>query len=90
MISTELFVDGQVLCSEETQRDPLSMSMYALVTICFVDQLSDVQDVTQVWYADNASAAGNLTSNLKWCDCTNSLALLFGYHANDCKTWLIA
>ena len=69
---TEIFVDGQVLWSEETQGNPPAMSMYALATIPFIDQLSDIQDVTQVWYANDASAAGSLTSNLKWYNHTNS------------------
>ena len=63
---TELFVDGQVLWSEEgtTQGDPLAMSLYALATIPLIDLLSSIRDVTQVWYADDASAAGVLTPPL--------------------------
>ena len=55
-------MDGQVLWSEEgtTQGDPLAMPMYALATIPLIDQLSSIQDVTQVWYADDASVAGSL------------------------------
>ena len=44
-----IFVDGQVLSSEETQGDPLAMPMYGIATIPLVDQLSDIQDATQVW-----------------------------------------
>ena len=51
-----------MLSSEETQDDPLAMSVYAPAIIPLVDQLSDIQDVTQVWYADVASAAGSLIS----------------------------
>ena len=43
--------------------DPLAMPMYALATISFVDQLSHTQDVTQIWYADDASAAGRITQS---------------------------
>ena len=59
---TELFVDGQGLWSEETICDPLAMAMYVLATIPLVDQLSDIQDITQVWYCDNASPAVRLNS----------------------------
>ena len=86
----ELFVDGQGLSSEETQGDPLAMHMYALETIPLVDQLSEIQDVTQVWYADDENADGSLTSIRKWCDHIKFLGPDYGYHANDCKTWLIA
>ena len=61
---TELFVDGQVLWSEEgtTQGDPLTMPMYALATILLIDQLGGIKDVTQVWYVDDASAASSVPS----------------------------
>ena len=58
--ATELFVDGIVLYSEEgtTQGDPLAMPMYALATIPLINQLGDPSNIIQVWYADDASAAG--------------------------------
>ena len=70
---TELFVDCQVLWSEETKCDPLAMPMYALATITLVDQFSDIQYVTQVWHADDAFPAVSLTSVRKWCDCIKFL-----------------
>ena len=87
---TELFVDGHVLWSEETLGLPIAMPMYALATIPLVDQLSDIQDVPQMCYADNASSAGSLTSIRKGCDIIKFLGPAYGNHANDCKTWLIA
>ena len=75
---SELFVDGQVLSSEETQGDPLAIQMYALATIPLVDQLSDIQDVNQMWYADNAFAAGSLASVRKWCDRIKLLGPAYG------------
>ena len=65
-----------------------AMPIYALATIILVEQLSDIQDVTQVWYAGVASAAGSLTSIRKWCNRIKFLGPAYGYHANDCKTWL--
>ena len=75
-----------MLSSEETQGDPLAMPMYALATIPLIDRLRDIQDVTQVWYADDASAAGSLTSIRIWCDCIKILGPAYGYQANDWKT----
>ena len=59
---TGLFVDGQGLWLVEvtTQGDPLAMPLYVLATIPLIDQLSSVQNVTHVWYADDASAAVDL------------------------------
>ena len=45
------------------------MSMYALVTQPLIEQLP--QDVTYVWYADDACATGKLTRSM----------------ANHSKTW---
>ena len=44
---SEIFVDGQVLLSEEgtTQGDCLAMPLYALVTISLIDSLSSVPEV---------------------------------------------
>ncbi len=60
---TELFVDGDVLYSREgaTQGDPLAMPMYALAIMPLVRKLQSCSgDVTQIWYADDAAAAGKL------------------------------
>ena len=88
---SELLVDGEVLWSEEgtTQGDPLAMSLYALATIPFINHLSNVPDVKQVWYADDVSAADHLTSLRSWCDNLSSSGPAFGYHVNARKTWLL-
>ena len=88
---SELFVDGQVLLSEEgtTQGDPLAMPLYALATIPLIDHLTSVPDVKQVWYADDASASGHLTSLRSWWDHLQLSGPNFGYHANAGKTWLV-
>ena len=89
--STELFVDGLTLRSEEgtTQGDPLAMPMYALATIPLINRLRDETNVVQVWYADDASASGSLSSLRKWWDSLASAGPAYGYHANAGKTWLI-
>lgn len=89
--ATELFVDGTVLFSEEgtTQGDPLAMPMYALATVPLISRLGESSEVVQVWYADDASAAGGLSSIRSWWDNLSSLGPSFGYFANASKTWLI-
>ena len=88
---SELFVDGEVLWSEEgtTQGDPLAMPLYALATIPLINRLGRVPDLKQVWYADDASASGRLSSLRSWWDNLRSSGPDFGYHANASKTWLI-
>ena len=68
--STELFVDGLTLLSEEgtTQGDPLAMPMHAMATIPLINHLSSVADVKQVWYADDASVVGRLNPIRQWWD----------------------
>ena len=48
---TELFIDGEVLLSQEgtTQGDPLAMPMYALANIPLIKSLPE--SVSQVWHA---------------------------------------
>ena len=89
--ATQLLVDGIVLFSEEgtTQGDPLAMPMYALATIPLISRLGESSDVVQVWYADDASAAGDLSSIRSWWDNLSFLGPPFGYFANASKTWLI-
>ena len=68
---SELYVDRDVLLSREetTQGDPLAMPMYALATIPLIRNLKDsVSDISQVWYADDASGAGKITRLCEWWD----------------------
>ena len=63
-----LFVGGETILSQEgtTQSDPLAMAMYTLALIPMITQLSNV--VKQMWYADDAAAAGHLTDLHTWWD----------------------
>ena len=45
-----LFVDGNVLCSEE---DNLTIPFYALATVPLIKKLTS--NIIQVWYADTAA-----------------------------------
>ena len=65
-----LFVvgEGEIPSTEgTTQGDPLAMAMYALAVVPLIRQLHTVvPDVRQVWFADDATAAGSLSSILDW------------------------
>jgi len=85
-VSTLLYIDGDYILSQEgtTQGDPLAMPMYALGVVPLIRQLAGI-NVSQVWYADDASAGGILL------DCAaggmNYLVLvLTGYFPNPSKT----
>ena len=86
--STDLFVDGSSLLSQEgtTQGDPLAMPMYALATIPLIHNLPATR---QVWYADDASASGVSGDLRAWWDELLSVGPAYGYHVNAEKTWLI-
>ena len=89
---SELFVDGDVLLSQEgmTQGDPLAMPMYALATILLIRKLKDsVNEVYQVWYADDASGAGKIHKLRKWWDQIDLARPKFGYFTNASKTWFV-
>ena len=65
------------------------MPLYALATVPLIHRLDNVEDLRQVWYADNASATGSLVSIRSWWDQLSTVGPAFGYHANAPKTWLV-
>ena len=75
--------------SEEgtTQGDPLTMPMYAFATLPLSGRLPN--NVTQVWYADDACACGSIVKLHDWWDHLNQVGPEFGYHVNASKTWLV-
>ena len=86
---TELFVDGNILLSQEgtTQGDPLAMPRYALATIPLIKKLKG--NSTQIWYADDAAATGKITDLRDWWDKLTKEGPVFGYFPNPSKTWLV-
>ena len=86
---SHLYMDGSTLLSQEgtTQRDPLAMSMYAIGIIPLIQKVSC--GVKQVWYADDATAAGQLKPIRQWWDNLQGLGPDFGYFVNSSKTTLI-
>ena len=65
-----LFVigEGEIESTEgTTQGDPLVMAMYALAATPFIRRLKEMKsDVKQDWFADDATAAGQLRALLQW------------------------
>ena len=63
---TELFVDGDVILSQEgtTQGDPLAMPMYGLATIPLIRRLDGL--CKQIWYADDSAAIGTIEQLHAW------------------------
>ena len=70
-------MDGEVHFSQEgtAQGDPLAMAMYAVAITPLIHRLED-REIRQVWFADDATACGNLTHLKTWWDYTSlNLAL---------------
>ncbi len=63
------------------------MAMYTLGIYPLITQLRD--HAQQVWFADNATAAGSIKEIKKWLDTLVSSGGAFGYETNPSKTWLI-
>ncbi len=87
--STELFVNGDSLLSEEgtTQGDPLAMAMYGLATIPLIRRLE--RHCKQVWYADDSAAIGHIDNICNWWKTLVKEGPQYGYFPNPTKTWLV-
>ena len=66
-----------------TQGDPLAMAMYALALVPMIARLNDT--VKQIWYADDAAAAGQLSNLCTWWDLLCDVGPQFGYFVNSAK-----
>ena len=84
-----IYILFESLLSQEgtTQGDPLAMPMYALATIPLIKHLEG--ENTQVWYADDAAAAGKISSLREWWDKLSTTGPMFGYFPNASKSWLV-
>ena len=87
--NTQLFAGGETLLSQEgtTQGDPLAMAMYAISTLPLIRRLN--QGIQQVWYADDATAGGDVHSLRHWWDMLREIGPEYGYFVNPSKTCLI-
>ena len=89
-IDTNLYINGESILSQEgtTQGDPLAMAMYAISTTPLIHRLM-TEDTKQAWFADDASAAGDLHALRRWWDHLIRIGPEYGYYPNATKTWLI-
>ena len=71
-----------------TQGDPLAMAMYAVAITLLIHHLKD-NAVKQVWFADAATAGGNLVNLKEWWEHIVSIGPDYGYYPNAMKTWLV-
>ena len=63
------------------------MAIYAIATVPLIKRLS--QEVTQIWYADDAASMGNIHQIQEWWSQLLKLGPGYGYFPNAAKTWLI-
>ena len=85
-----LYVNNPVLTSTEgtTQGDPLAMAFYGIGIIPLIELLQQ-PNVTQKWYADDGSAAGDLNSLRAKLDNLDVHGKAFGYNVKPSKCQLI-
>ena len=90
--SADLVLGANTLLSQEgtTQGDPLAMPFYALATRPLMDAITlDNPNLKQIWYADDATAAGKISDLRKWWDNLATIGPSFGYFVYPTKSWLI-
>ena len=63
--------------------------MYALALLPLIEKVNSNLSVIQTWYADDAAAAGKISSLRDWWNALVELGPKFGYHVNPSKTHLI-
>ena len=89
----KLFItgEGEIDSTEgTTQGDPLAMAMYALAIRPLIDKLREAEpNARQVWFADDATAAGRLATLRQWWQIVTTIGPDFGYNPNASKTHLV-
>lgn len=88
----DLFIDNQSIqsCEGATQGDPLAPVIYAITLMPLIQKFqAAVEAIHQIWYADDASAAGNLKDVKSYIDLITDQGPAFGYNINMKKTWLL-
>ena len=92
-VPIRLFItgEGEITSTEgTTQGDLLAMAMYVLAVIPLIRSLRQSQpDVSQVWYADDVTAGGQLASSLHWWKHLLAYGPMYCYFPNAAKTCLI-
>ena len=90
-MESSLFIGKETLLSREgtTQGDPLAMVMYAVASVPLIKALSSIKDLKQLWYADDATGLGSLSSLKSWWERIIELGGSFGYLPNARKSTLL-
>jgi hypothetical protein len=80
-----------VLFSQEgiVQGDPMSMFIYAIATLPLIRELEDNSSYTQIWYADDSSAAGHLQNIYLWFKKLLRIGPYYGYIPEPRKCCLV-
>ena len=92
---SDLFVSNSAdaILSQEgtTQGDTSAMGMYAAGLMPLIEKLKmHVCDhLRQIFYADDAAAAGKLENIKNWWQLLQNIGPMYGYHPKPSKTWLI-
>ena len=83
---------GKEILSQEgtTQGDPLAMAWYSLSTTTIIEYLNqNVEKVSQVWLADDATGGGKIRNLKEWFTELSCNGKPYGYFVNGSKSWLI-
>ena len=82
---------GEILSMEgSTQGDTLAMAFYGISTKPILLILRNrIPEITQVWFADDATGGGNLYKLRKWWDEIKESGTKYGYHVKPSKSYLI-
>ena len=86
----ELFVNGGAIYSREgtIQKNPSAMAFYAIAILPLIKSLMSPAS-SQVWFADDASAAGQVQCLRSWWDLFVEKGPPYAYFLNAIKSWLI-
>jgi hypothetical protein len=91
--NSQLIVQGtdECLYSKEgvTQGDPLSMLLYSMAVLPLIQSLNQESQVIQNWFADDASAAGELKDVKQWMQQLIQRGPGFGYYPEPHKSFLV-
>ena len=87
--ASPLFYNQQTIQSKEgtTQGDPLAMAIYAVAIRPLIDKVKN--EVMQIWFADDAAAAGKLTDLKEWWEKLSISGPDYGYFPNALKTVIV-
>ena len=83
---------NKIILSQEgvTQGDNAAMGFYSCSTIPLIrTSATNIADVKQVWYADDAAGGGKIKDLESWWNKLCSTGPLFGYYPKPSKTWVI-